>query len=136
MLIKATHLSRPAPNTTLQGCWDKFQFILNKLGCEHAAIRHFAHVFGAVDDAQMTGVYFKETRVARCNPSFGIFGIGGAFGFLIFNKGAGAAVKYFSIIANAHFYARAGYANSIGTHLAIRLLGDENGCLGLTVKLF
>ena len=85
----------------------------------------------------MTGILFDEAGITCRNPSLGILGGFGAFGILvIFDKRPRRAIE--DLAAVGDFQLNPGRCNthSVGPHLAIRLLGDENAGLCLTVKLF
>mmetsp|Transcript_18528 Transcript_18528/g.30366 ORF Transcript_18528/g.30366 Transcript_18528/m.30366 type:complete len:322 (+) Transcript_18528:403-1368(+) len=125
-----------AENHSLQNVGKKLKLILNVFRCKQRSIRHFAHVFGPVNNPQMASIGLNEPGVARGHPAFGILGVGCAVGVLvILHKHAGRPVKHLAIVRDFQLNAGTLHAHRVAAHFAIRLRGDEHGCFGLAVKL-
>src|SRR5438874_6704494 len=115
----------------------KLELVLDVFRREQRAVVETPDIFGPVDYLEMTGLGIDEPGIAGMHPSVGSFGLRGLLRVLVVAcEHAGRLEQHFAVLGDLDIDADIRLAHSVGINLAVRLGGDVDRRLGLTVELF
>ena len=114
----------------------ELQLVFKIFRREQVSIGQPADILGAVDDLQMAFLV-EEAGIAGMNPA--VRGLGAAGGFIVLvvaDEDAGRTVQNLATVGDLDLDPRRRLADRIGADFAVRLGGDVDAGLGLSVELF